>query len=76
MIFEKTVENCTDINEDVYLEIEKDFESDPVKGINISMVGVTNENLIANVTLTYEDSMELYKGLTKYICEVQQQLIS
>lgn len=76
MIFEKTVENNTDIMEDVYFEIEKDFKSDPVKGINVSMVGVVNEDLIANFTLSYHDALRLQSGLAKYIKEVHQQLIN
>lgn len=69
------VKNCIDEDRDAILEIEEEFTNTLLNGLNISVTDFNNDNLIANISLSYFEVLELYKMLTEKICNTQIQTL-
>ena len=69
------VKNCIDEDRDAILEIEEEFTNTLLNGLNISGTDFNNDNLIANISLSYFEVLELYKMLTEKICNTQIQTL-
>lgn len=64
--------NCLSSEDEVILEFEEEFTGSLVYGLNISIEECNGKGeLIANMTLTYIEVLELYKMLTEKICKTQ-----
>ena len=71
MIKIKTI-NCLSSEDEVILELEEEFTGNLLHGLNISIEKCNGKGeLIANMTLTYTEVLELYKMLTEKICNTQ-----
>ena len=64
--------NCLNSEDEVILEFEEEFTGNLLHGLNISIEKCNGKGeLIANITLTYTEVLELYKMLTENICKTQ-----
>ena len=71
MIKIKTI-NCLSSEDEVILEFEEEFTGSLLYGLNVSIENCSGKGeLIANMTLTYTEVLELYKMLTEKICKTQ-----
>lgn len=69
------VKNYIDEHKDSILEIEEEFTNTLLHGLNISVMDFENDDLIVNISLTYNQVLELYKMLTEKICNTQIQTL-
>lgn len=71
------VKNELNANEDknVILEIEEEFSGTLLNGLNIYVMDASNDDLIANMSLSYIEVLELYKMLSEKICNTQIQMV-
>lgn len=69
------VKNYIDEHKDSILEIEEEFTNTLLHGLNISVTDFENDDLIVNISLTYNQVLELYKMLTEKICNTQIQTL-
>ena len=60
--------------EKAFIEIEEDFKGTLLYGLNISIEN-ENEDYLANISLSYEQVLEVYKMLTEKICGTQIQTL-
>ena len=74
-IYEDFVKNYIDEHKDSILEIEEEFTNTLLHGLNISVTDFENDDLIVNISLTYNQVLELYKMLTEKICNTQIQTL-
>ena len=64
--------NCLNSEDEVILEFEEEFTGNLLHGLNISIEKCNGKGeLIANMTLTYTEVLELYKMLTEKISKTQ-----
>ena len=64
--------NYLNSEDEVILEFEEEFTGSLLHGLNISIEECNSKGeLIANITLTYTEVLELYKMLTEKICKTQ-----
>lgn len=69
------LKNHIDKDENVVLEIEEEFTNTLLHGLNISVANFKDGDLMVNVSLSYVQTLELYKMLTEKICNTQIQTL-
>lgn len=69
------VKNHNQSEKEVIIEIEEEFTNTLIHGLNISVEDDNSKDFILNISLTYTQTLELYKMLTEKMCSTQIQML-
>lgn len=67
--------NYIQSEKEVIIEIEEEHHNTLLHGLNITVEDFDSKDLLINLSLSYEQVIDLYKMLTEKMCTTQMQML-